>query len=97
VEGDWISERWIKVLRIRRLTTELALEPAWQLLGQSGCWVVLQQFEAGADQTSNACFHASRQEAQSDLFDCIEGFYDRVRRHSHLGGISPEAFERASI
>lgn len=26
----------------------------------------------------------------------IEMFYNRVRRHSHLGGVSPEAFEAAS-
>ncbi len=30
------------------------------------------------------------------LFDYIEVFYNRTRRHSHLGGISPEAFERAA-
>ncbi|MEO5813258.1 MAG: IS3 family transposase, partial [Rhodanobacter sp.] len=28
--------------------------------------------------------------------DYIEAFYNRTRRHSHLGGISPEAFEKAS-
>ncbi|WP_404880565.1 IS3 family transposase, partial [Klebsiella pneumoniae] len=26
----------------------------------------------------------------------IEVFYNRARRHSHLGGVSPEAFEKAS-
>ncbi|WP_405083690.1 IS3 family transposase, partial [Pantoea ananatis] len=26
----------------------------------------------------------------------IEVFYNRARRHSHLGGLSPEAFEQAS-
>jgi hypothetical protein len=29
------------------------------------------------------------------ISDCIEGFYDQRRRHSHLGGVSPEAFESA--
>lgn len=29
-------------------------------------------------------------------FDYIEMFYNRTRRHSHLGGVSPEAFEKAS-
>ncbi|WP_415175442.1 IS3 family transposase, partial [Pantoea sp.] len=28
--------------------------------------------------------------------DYIEMFYNRTRRHSHLGGVSPEAFEKAS-
>ena len=37
---------------------------------------------------------ASRQEAKSDVFDYIEGFYNRVRRHSHLDQLSPLAFEQ---
>ncbi|HGB3483612.1 TPA: IS3 family transposase, partial [Salmonella enterica subsp. enterica serovar Birkenhead] len=28
--------------------------------------------------------------------DYIGVFYNRARRHSHLGGVSPEAFEQAS-
>lgn len=38
--------------------------------------------------------YASRQEAKSDVFDYIEGFYNRVRRHSHLDQMSPLAFEQ---
>ncbi len=34
--------------------------------------------------------------ARADIFDYIEVFYNRTRRHSHLGGVSPEAFEMAS-
>jgi len=34
-------------------------------------------------------------EARNDLFDYIEMFYNPRRRHSYLGGVSPEAFERA--
>ena len=37
-----------------------------------------------------------RELARADIFDCIEVFYNRARRHSHLGGVSPEAFEQAS-
>jgi putative transposase len=36
------------------------------------------------------------EEAKSDVFDYIEVFYNRNRRHSHVGNISPEAFEDAS-
>ena len=32
-----------------------------------------------------------------DVFNYIEVFYNRKRRHSHLGGDSPEAFERTSF
>jgi len=31
------------------------------------------------------------------VFDYIESFYNRTRRHSHIGGVSPEAFEAASF
>ncbi|PTU33257.1 IS3 family transposase, partial [Stenotrophobium rhamnosiphilum] len=38
----------------------------------------------------------SREDARSDLFDYIEVFYNRSRRHSHIGNISPYEYERAS-
>lgn len=41
--------------------------------------------------------YKTRDLARADVFDYIEIFYNRKRRHSHLGGISPEAFERASF
>lgn len=34
--------------------------------------------------------------ARADVFDYIEIFHNQTRRHSQLGGVSPEAFERAS-
>lgn len=34
--------------------------------------------------------------ARADIFDYIEVFYNRARRQSHLGGVSPEASEQAS-
>ena len=33
---------------------------------------------------------------KGDIFEYVEMFYNRTRRHSHLGGVSPEAFEAAS-
>lgn len=38
----------------------------------------------------------TRDLAKVDFFNYIEAFYNRTRRHSHLGGVGPEAFERAS-
>lgn len=32
--------------------------------------------------------------ARVDIFDYIEVLYNRFCRHSHLGGVSPEAFEQ---
>lgn len=41
--------------------------------------------------------YKTRDLARADIFDYIEVFYNRARRHSHLGGVSPEAFEQASV
>ncbi len=38
--------------------------------------------------------YQTRQEAKTDIFAYIEGFYNRTRRHSALGYLSPDAFER---
>ncbi len=38
---------------------------------------------------------ATREDAQAVTFEYLEVFYNRVRRHSSLGYVSPEEFERA--
>ena len=38
---------------------------------------------------------ATRQQARAAIFDYIECFYNRLRLHSSLGYVSPEAFEAA--
>jgi putative transposase len=37
---------------------------------------------------------STREKAKAELFDYIEVFYNRARRHQHLGNISPVAFEQ---
>jgi putative transposase len=37
--------------------------------------------------------YSTREEAKSAIFDYIEVFYNRKRRHSHLDQMSPMAFE----
>lgn len=39
--------------------------------------------------------YATRAQARASVFDYIERFYNRVRRHSALGYLSPEQFEQA--
>jgi putative transposase len=39
--------------------------------------------------------YTTREEAKASIFEYVEAFYNRVRRHSSLGFLSPEEFERA--
>ena len=41
----------------------------------------------------NRTRYLTRDEARDDIFDYIERFYNRKRRHGYLGNISPAAFE----
>ena len=40
------------------------------------------------------CLYGTRAEARPDLFFYIEAFYNRRRRHSSLGYLSPEAYDQ---
>jgi putative transposase len=35
----------------------------------------------------------NRDQAIAEVSDYIDSFYNPVRRHQHVGGVSPEAFE----
>jgi transposase InsO family protein len=39
----------------------------------------------------------SREEAKLSIFEYIEIFYNRIRKHSYLGYVSPERFEEKLI
>ena len=38
--------------------------------------------------------YLTREEAKSEIFECIEVFYNRTRRHSYLNQLSPMVFEK---
>jgi len=40
--------------------------------------------------------YRTREQAKQSLFEYIEVFYNRQRRHSYLGYVSPNEYERAS-
>jgi len=42
----------------------------------------------------NRTRYLTRDEARDDIFDYIERFYNRKRRHGYLGNISPATFEK---
>ena len=41
--------------------------------------------------------YRTRDEARADVFDYIERFYNRKRRHGYLGQISPAEFEERTL
>jgi putative transposase len=73
------------------------LKPSMSRRGN--CWdnAVAESFFSSLkkERVRRKVYH-SVEEAKAEVFDYIEMFYNPRRRHSHLGDISPEAFERAS-
>ena len=66
---------------------------------------ILKQAEAGAavaesffsslkKERVRKIIYKTRDDARSEIFDYIEVFYNRKRRHSHLGNVSPVDYER---
>src|SRR4028119_1513877 len=45
----------------------------------------------------NRCRFATRQQARQEVFEYIEVWYNRQRRHSSLGYVSPAEFEQRSL
>lgn len=73
------------------------LEPSMSRRGN--CWdnaVAESFFSSLKKERIRKRVYKTRDLARADVFDYIEVFYNKTRRHSHLGGVSPEAFERAS-
>ena len=44
---------------------------------------------------THQCRYADTEEAKSSLFEYVEGFWNRERRHSTLGYLSPAEYERS--
>ena len=84
--GDWI--RFCKAHK---------LDPSMSRRGN--CWdnaVAESFFSSLKKERIRKQVYRTRELAKADIFEYIEMFYNRTRRHSHLGGVSPEAFEIAS-
>jgi putative transposase len=85
------SDVWLRFLKSNNL------EPSMNQRGN--CWdnaVAESFFSSLKKERIKRRIYKTRDLAKADVFDYIEAFYNRARRHSHLGGVSPEAFERAS-
>jgi putative transposase len=80
----------------RRFCRANHLEPSMSRKGN--CWdnaVVESFFSSLKQERIKKRIYTSRDAALADIADYIDDFYNRTRRHSHLGGISPEEFEAA--
>jgi putative transposase len=80
----------------RRFCRSNHLEPSMSRKGN--CWdnaVVESFFSSLKKERIKKQIYKSRDLAVSAVADYIETFYNRTRRHSHLGGVSPEQFEAA--
>jgi putative transposase len=65
---------------------------------KGNCWdnaVAESLFSSLKKERIKKHIYRTRELALIDVSDYIESFYNRTRRHQHLGGVSPEQFEAA--
>jgi putative transposase len=82
----------------RRFCRSNHLEPSMSRKGN--CWdnaVAESFFSSVKKERIKKQIYKNRELALADVADYVETFYNRTRRHSHLGGVSPEQFEAAHI
>jgi putative transposase len=80
----------------RRFCLTNHLEPSMSRRGN--CWdnaVAESFFSSLKKECIKKRIYKNREIAHADITEYIESFYNRTRRHSHLGGVSPEDFETA--
>ncbi|EOZ0609955.1 TPA: IS3 family transposase [Escherichia coli] len=85
------SDDWQRFCRANNLVPSMSR--------RGNCWdnaVAESFFSSLKKERIRKRIYKTRDLARADIFDYIEVFYNRARRHSHLGGASPEAFEQAS-
>jgi putative transposase len=89
--SQYSSDDWLRFCQHHNL------EPSMSRRGN--CWdnaVAESFFSSLKKERIKKRIYKTRNLAKADVFDYIEVFYNRTRRHSHLRGVSPEVFERAS-
>lgn len=85
------SDDWQRFCRANNLAPSMSR--------RGNCWdnaVAESFFSSLKKERIRKRIYKTRDLARADIFYYIEEFYNRVRRHSHLGGASPEVFEQAS-
>jgi putative transposase len=85
------SDDWLRFCRSHNLVPSMSR--------RGNCWdnaVAESFFSSLKKERIKKRIYKTRDLARADIFDYVEMFYNPSRRHSHLGGVSPEAFENAS-
>jgi putative transposase len=80
----------------RRFCRSHRLQPS--MIRKGNCWdnaVAESFFSSLKKERIKKHIYKNRELALNDVADYIDRFYNRTRRHSHLGGVSPEQFEAA--
>jgi putative transposase len=78
----------------RRFCRANHLEPSMTRKGTSWDNAVVESFFSSLKKERiKKRIYPSRDVALADIAADIDAFYNRTRRHSHLGGVSPEEFE----
>ena len=89
--SQYSSDDWLRFCRANHLEVSMSR--------RGNCWdnaVAESFFSSLKKERIKKRIYKTRNLAKADIFDYIEVFYNRKRRHSHLGGVSPMAFEQAS-
>jgi putative transposase len=82
------SDDWQRFCRSHRFSPSMSR--------RGNCWdnaVAESFFSSLKKERIRKRVYKTRDLARADVFDYIEMFYNSTRRHSHLGGVSPEAFD----
>ena len=100
---DLYSRRIIGWSMSRRLSRHIAVNALSMALGQRRPGVdLIHHSDRGVQYLSDA-FQAllkkygTRDEARADVFDYIERFYNRKRRHGYVGNVSPVHYENRTL
>ena len=86
--AEYCSDDWLRFCRPHGLT------PSMSRRGNCHANAVAESFFSSLKKERiGRKIYGTRTEARTELFDYIEVFCKRKRRHRHFGGLSPEAFE----
>jgi len=87
--SQYASEHYQRLLGSHRITCSMSR--------RGNCWdnAAMESFFASLKkELVHDEDYATRAEAQASIFEYIEAFYNRVRRHSSLGYVAPDEYER---